>query len=353
MNPPEPEADPAEADLPDDVAAELSVTDSQVSWTQALRLIHQLDGRLPLPEEVVAQIRMSGGVARLRLLLTHDGYQLDRCQAQQNARTELHGARPQLSDIDWPLEFFPGILLTCTWPRGGGVIRATSTLMETPVTVDGMEIEHRYDAAVLTRDAAPGEARRKIRMATRGLITTSGTLTLEQRVLRAVRQLGLLDPGGRAILARSRLTAAIYGSVGPGGEPARDASGASAALDGVIDRLVRDGELTAGFAETDASGKLRFPALPGQRAVEVIVYTPAIITGTPRPGQSRTRRALDPSYLRAVDVVGHLRSIGHLGRSASAAAQEAYRAERLRRGLAGPAELPDGYTYVTPFTRGG
>ena len=105
-------------------------------------------------------MRMSGVAPRLRLLLTHDGYELDRSQAQQNTDTQLHGPRPQLGGIDWPLEFFPGIMLTCTWPRGSGVVRATSTRLDVPVTVDGMEIEHRYDASILTRDTAPGEPRR-------------------------------------------------------------------------------------------------------------------------------------------------------------------------------------------------
>ncbi len=141
-----------------------SVTDSQVSWTWPLRLSHQIDGRLPLPEQVVAHtcgrvVAQRGCGSSSRMTATSStGVR----QAQQNTDTDLHGAQPQLGGIDWPLEFFPSIVLTCTWPRGGGVVRATSTLLDVPVTADGMEIEHRYDASILTRDHAPGEARRSV-----------------------------------------------------------------------------------------------------------------------------------------------------------------------------------------------
>ena len=285
---PEPEPELVEDDESEDDAALLSVTDSQVSWTQPLRLSHQLDGLLPLPQPVVGKMRMSGGAPMLRLLLTHDGYELSRSQAQQNTDTELFGPRPQLGGIDWPLEFFPGIILTCMWPLGGGVVRATSTRLDAPVTVDGMEIEHRYDPSILTRDTAPGEARRNAVTAVGGSTGPAGTLTLPQRVLRAVRRLGRLDRDGRAVLARSSLTAAVYG-VGAGADS--HAADADLALDEVVARLVRDGDLTLDVASVDASRGLQYPAVPGLQPVDMIVYTPQIVVGPPtRHGCQRSTR---------------------------------------------------------------
>jgi len=346
---PEPESALVEGEEPGEPTL-LSVTDSQVTWTQPLRLSHQIDGRLPLPAQAVANMRMSGVAPRLRLLLTHDGYELDRRQAQQNTDTQLHGSRPQLGGIDWPLEFFPGIMLTCTWPRGSGVVRATSTRLDGPVTLDGMEIEHRYDASILTRDTAPGEPRRGTPAVTGGSTGPAGTLTLAQRVLRAVRRLGRLGPDGRAVLARSSLTAAVYGAVGAGGAP-EQAAGADTALDEVIERLVRDGDLARDVASVDTSRHLRFPAVPGMPQVEVIVYKPVVVVGPRRSARIPAQRMLDPCFLRTTDVGGHLRSIGHLGWETSEEARAAYREDKQRLGLVGPAELPAGYTYVSPHPR--
>lgn len=344
-----PELELVEDDESDDDATLLSVTDSQVSWTQPLRLSHQLDGRLPLPQPVVGKMRMSGGAPTLRLLLTHDGYQLSRSLAQQNTVTELFGPRPQLGGIDWPLEFFPGIILTCTWPLGGGVVRATSTRLDAPVTVDGMEIEHRYDPSILTRDTAPGEARRSTGTGTGGSTGPAGTLTLPQRVLRAARRLGWLDPDGRTVLARSNLTAAVYG-MGTGTD--NHAADADTALDEVVARLVRDGDLTLDVASVDESRNLQYPAMPGLQQIDVIVYTPQIVVGRSSAPRMPTQHTLDPRFLRTTEVGGHLRSIGHLGWKPSAVARAAYRDDKRRFGLAGPPELPSGYTYVSPFTRG-
>jgi hypothetical protein len=215
-----------------------------------------------------------------------------------------------------------------------------------------MEIEHRYDASILTRDYAPGEARRSVTTATGGSTGPSGTLTLAQRVLRAVRRLGLLDPDGRAVMARASLTAAVYGATSPP-DASGQAAGPDVALSEVIEQLVRNGDLTLDVASVDASRHLRYPAVAGLQEVEVIVYTPSVVVGVPRAVRMPTQRTLDRRYLRMSEVGGHLRYIGHLGWEASPDARAAYRQDKRRFGLAGPAELPAGYTYVSPFTRGG
>jgi hypothetical protein len=328
----------------DDDADELFVTDSQISWTLPLRLCHQLDGRLPLPGQIAGAMR--GGAARLRLMLTHDGYELDQAQAHQDTETELYVPLSQLSSIEWPLEFFPGIILTCTWPRGSGTVRATSTLLDVPVTVDGMVIEHRYDKGILTRETAPGEGRRSAGAHGDSSTGRAGTLTLVERVLRAVRRRGLLDPDGRAVLARSSLPEAVYGT--------KDNTEATdEALTEVVDRLVQDGDLSLDVASVDTTRRLRFPADHGQRTVDVLVYQPSIVTAPLRSMRVPLRQAFDVQFLRTVDVAGHLRRIEHLGWVASPSARAAYREDRLRYRLAGPDELPPGFTYVPSFTRGG
>jgi hypothetical protein len=321
----------------------LTVTNSQTSWSQPLRLRHQLQARLPLPELVANQIRTTGGPPRLRLMLNHDGYDLDIVQAQQETVTELYGPTPDLSGIDWPLEFFPGIILTCTWPRGGSVVRATSTLLDAPVTVDGFEIEHRYDASILTRDTAPG-APQRTEASAGGSTPAAGTLTLAERILRAVRRLGLLSHDGTAVLARTHLAPAVYGAETPGSDTA---------LDEAVGQLIDSAALNADVAGVRPGGQLEYPAASGSATTPVLVYTPQVAVGTARPGRRFVMRRLEARFVRATDVTGHLRYIAHLGWEAGEAARRAYREDRARLGLAGPAELPAGYTYVSPFRRGG
>ncbi|SEH03928.1 hypothetical protein SAMN05444920_14820 [Nonomuraea solani] len=316
---------------------ELTITDSQITWTQALRLIHLLEGRMPLPAAICTQMRDAGlsGV-RLRLMLSHDGYDLDSAEATQTVETDLF-ANPQMTRIEWPLEFFAGIVLTCTWGRGAGTVRASTALLERPVTIDEMTIEHRYDPRIVTRDAGPGQPRHT------GRLAGTEALTLPQRVLRAVRRLGLLDPAGRAVLCRAHLPAAVYGT-------AEDH--AIAELEGVVDALLATGDLRGDVGSVSASGQLCWPLTPGAPTVPLVIYEPRPVQGPARPVASSRRGQLQSRFVRAHPVAGHLRRIGDLGWKSREEARQAYREDRARFRLAGPAELPDGYTYIRPHSRG-
>jgi hypothetical protein len=316
--------------------------DSEISWSQPLRLKHVLEGYLPLPEGATAAMRAS--VSGVRLMLTHAGHTLAGAHAIQDTTTDLFVPQPRISGIDWPLEFFPGIVLTCTWPRGASVVRATSTLLETPVTVDGELIEHRYDPSILTRDAAPGEGRRGSAGA-ESSTRSSGTLTLQERVLRAVRRLGLLEREGRAVLTRSRLAGAVYGELSDGD------LGAERMLEEAIVQLLHSGRLRSDVGGVDEQGLLCFPAAAQQRNVEVLVYEPLVKAAPSGQRLTRADQGVD-RFVRATDVAGHLRRIGHLGQVASDEKKAAYARERQRLGH-GSAELPPGFTYVPAFTRGG
>jgi hypothetical protein len=165
-------------------------------------------------------------------------------------------------------------------------------------------------------------------------------LSIAQRVLRAVRRLGLLDPNGRAVLDRADLPAAVHG--------------ATAEVDIAVDQLLTAGELLSAVGSLDASGGLRFPAEPGLLTVPLVIYEPHLVIGQPYPvAPRRTNSVLDARFVRTHAVAGHLRWLGDVGWLSSEDARQAYREDRTRFGLVGPAELPEGYTYVRPFSRGG
>lgn len=318
--------EPSTDELEPNEAAELTIIDSQLSWTQPLRLAHLLNGVLPVPEVVGAQMRDAGlAGTRMRLTLTHDGEFLDSSDAVQTVEADLFG-HPRLSAVSWPIEFFAGIVVICTWAWGSSACRATTTLLDIPVAVDGMVIEHRYAPWILTRDMAPGQPRR-------GQADQSGelaSLTLAQRVLRAVRSLGKLDPGGRAVLARTDLPSAVYGKV----------------------NATSDAELDLAVTELVDSGALRTETDP--RARTIIIYEPRLADAPPHAAPPRRDgSALSPRFLRTQSVAGHLRRIEKRGQTATDEARQAYREHRSRLRLIGPDELPDGYTYVRPHSRGG
>ena len=215
-----------------------------LSWTVTLRLAHTITGVAALPDRVAKELPDGRPSRRKASPAAHPrGIQPGPAGCRPGRRRDAVGPRARLTGVEWPLEFFPGIALTFTWQRGADVLRARSTLLEAPVTIDGIEYEHRYDPAVLTRDTAPGCARRGD--------SDHGPLTLGQRVLRAVRRTGHLDPNGVAVLRRDLLADLVYG---------RDAGAAgAAALEPVVDAMLADGTLTAAQASVGADG-LAWPA---------------------------------------------------------------------------------------------
>jgi hypothetical protein len=330
----EPELMPADdVEPPDDLdsgADLLSVTDSHLSWTVTLRLTHTLTGVAALPDRVIEEFETAGlAGAKLRLRLTHDGYELDPLDADQAVTVTQVGPRARLTGIEWPLEFFPGIVLTFTWQRGAIVLRARSTLLEAPVTIDGNEYEHRYDPAVLTLDTAPGCARRGS--------SDRGPLTLRERVLRAVRRAGHLDPNGVAVLRSDLLAGLVYGG---------DADEAgTAALEPVVDKMLAAGTLTAEQASVGADG-LQWPPAGGAEQVTVLVWQPRPAVGIPR--QRAGPQADLTRYVREYSVAPFLRRLP-TGAQASPAKHAQYKRLLARYGRAG--HLPPGYTLVDGHTR--
>lgn len=323
--PPSPDELEAAADEP-----EAPLTDSVVSWTQVLRLAHLFEGYLPIQPRIAAQMHHSHlGGEHVSIELAHDGDRLRREEAHQVARVDIRADHPRLTGIDWPWAFNVSMVLTCSWRRHSRLLRLTTTLLDEPLLVDGERIEHRYDPRVHTREGADAAERRCAGGSPAGEPSEAG------RVLLAVRRLGLLDADGQAVLARSHLARAVYGS------SARE----SVQLGEAVAQLIATEKLFDDIGGMDIAGRLTYPAAPGQPTVPVLVYrpTPTPTYGRPASSPPGTPK-LDLQYVRRGPVSAHLRRIGHLGQEPSDSAKAAYAAHLRSLGMPIRA-LPPGFTF--------
>ncbi|WP_051966074.1 hypothetical protein [Kitasatospora mediocidica] len=313
----------------------LRVSDSEVVWRLPLRLAHIMDGFLPLRPLITDELRavLHLGDGRIRLELNHEGGEIEESERVQDTAPELSGEPGRLSGIDWPLTFFPGIELLLQWPRGGRVIRATTMLLATPVTVDGNEIRHHYSKEILTRESAPGSSR-----------DSDSATGLGERdlVMRAVRRCGLLTVDGHALLARSALPDAVYG------EP--PAVQQTSALEAAVDQLIAAARLYPATGSRDLDGRPHYPARPDEPAIPLIGYAPAVVQAqrtTPTPANpGHGWHTLPKPY----QVHGFLRRLSR-GAEPSDAQRAAYRWHCRKLGKADGWELPSGYTFVTEHIR--
>ncbi|MCC3769570.1 hypothetical protein [Streptomyces sp. UNOC14_S4] len=312
----------------------LRISDSEVAWRMSLRLTHLMDCSFPLRPIVADELRGLSGQSPVRLELAHPGGELDESEAVQDILFDDAGGTGRLLGVEWPLDFFPGLELRFQWPRGGRVIRATTSLLEVPMVVDGRTISHRYDAGVLTREDVPGSTR------THDSPTGLGP---EQLVMRVVRRCGLLTLDGHALLDRTALPVAVYGRP--------PAASQTTGLEAAVVQLLTKGELYSAVGSHDADGHLHFPAWEGEPRIPLVGYTP-----NPMPVEHRAptgdvmRRQALPTPVTPYCVFGHLRRL-QPGKSPSEAQRAAFREHCRRLGKADGWELPPGYTFVTQHTR--
>ena len=161
----------------------------------------------------------------------------------------------QFTDVPWPADIRPGVVVTVSWqPRGDEIVVRTTPLDE-PLRVDGVDFFHEYDPKVVTRSFDPGTSNRG-------------------KVLHAVRKQGRVLDDGSAMLAESVL-------------PARTGlqRGAKAAflLRNAVDQLIREGYLTRVDGSVDKTGYPSYPAVEGQKPAEMLFYAP-MVEPVPMPG---------------------------------------------------------------------
>jgi hypothetical protein len=163
-------------------------------------------------------------------------------------------------------------------------------------------------------------------------------LSLQGRVLRAVRRLGYLCSDGSVVFDHSRLPVAVYGTPVP--------HGASERLAPTVDGLLTMRILRRGIAAR-VGGWLRYPRRDRVGApVAVLMWRPAIepVSAGEPSEPTGMARVVTPAR-----VAPHLRRITGVP---SDSARAAYRALIAHHGLAADPELPVGHTLVREHNRG-
>jgi hypothetical protein len=299
----------------------------EVEWTIALRSDHLALGACPLPTVLAAALRTNTPIT---FKITHSGAGLTEDTATQQISVVLDGETAGLRGIVWPAQFSAGLVITFTWARGSSLVRARSTELHTPEYLDNRLITHVHDPRVVARDWAPGEP---------GAISVGAavTLSLRERIMRAVRKLGLLFPDGSVVFDESRLPVAVYGG--------RAHGNATAVLAPSVTALVAEGTLLRGVA-TRLQGWLRYPPRLGRgTTVRVLMWHPTVV---PTDGDDDTPLGRGRSRPREHRVGPFLRRING---QPSEAARIRYRELVAYYGLAISPELPEGYTLVKRHTR--
>jgi len=102
---------------------------------------------MPVPTEL-HDTHLNAAVGPLAVRLGHDGPDLADEETFHEPAT-LHAAPCQLRGITWPLQFYPGLLLTATWTVGGRILDVTSERLPNPVNYAGITLTHATDLTIL------------------------------------------------------------------------------------------------------------------------------------------------------------------------------------------------------------
>lgn len=300
-----------------------------LQWTVAIREAHLLGRYVPVPQPLID--RLNGALPFYVSFMHTDAGAPVEWSTSVPEWAQRRGQHA-VADVAWPTALLPGTVVTFTWSPGAHVVHAYTTELDSPVRVAGVLFHHVYDPRVVTRDFAPGHARDSAGE------RRPDSLTLQERILRAVRRLGLLIAEGIVVFDESRLPVAVYGSTGERSESDR--------LGPSVDALIAARVLRRDVAAR-VNGWLRYPRRERVGApVRVLVWVPVVEPATTDEVQ------FGAGLLHVVKrhvVAPHLRRISG---EPSEEARAAYRMLVAHHGLAADPDLPQGYTLVREHERG-
>ncbi|MFI1563843.1 hypothetical protein ACH4ZX_12420 [Streptomyces sp. NPDC020490] len=308
-------------------------TGRTVTWNLYVRAEHLLRGTFPVPVELAERAPgTSLNIARVpsgKLALVQGAKRVPILDYQPGTNLQTDGVQPLLTGMSWHSFVLPGTRIAARWDqRARTRLHIAYTRLPRPVIFAGTMVRYAYDPRIMTRDLAAADVRAD---------------RTEELVLVTLRELGYLDEQGRALLPEPALIRNATERAEPG-------QTSQAEIGNAIQRLLSRKLLTWEWGSLGAGGMLRYPARVGENPVELLCYTPTVceVDHEDLP----TAGGHGANAVSAHRVAGHLMRIGHLGKEASAEARAAYRHDHQRAGLAGPHELPRGYTYVREHDRG-
>ncbi|MFE1509086.1 hypothetical protein [Streptomyces sp. NPDC058726] len=318
-------------DFPQVVVEELdsglpySVVDNglTVEWKFHVRAEHLLHGTCPVPTAMPSRAAPQEPLA---LTFLRGRNRIGILDQQEGATLRAEADPPLLTGLTWQAFVLPGTRVSVRWDTWRK-LRLAYTPLDKPVVFGGTVVRYAYDPKIMTRELAAFDAR---------------VDRVEELVLIALRELGYLDEKGRALLPREALLRNTM-------ERAQSERPSASKIGGAIDRLLSRGILTWEEGSVNRAGMLHYPARRGDTPVPLLCYTPKLRDAEHEDLRDNAGAAHSTSAHR---VSGHLMRIGHLGKEASPEARAAYREDHKRAGLAGPHELPRGFTYVREHERG-
>ncbi|MGI8335262.1 hypothetical protein ACRYCC_35380 [Actinomadura scrupuli] len=299
-------------------------------WTQALHAHHLRSRAISLPAEIRSAIRQSfHGEARIPLTIYHRSGELLADKAMRTVRVQTGNAEPDLTSPGWPRDFFPGIIVKCSWQRRTKMLTAKTLRLGSPSRIEDRLISYDYDPRVLTRETAPGGT---------GSDAPKG-LSVSDWVLRTLQILGYLDIDGRAVLAEESLERNMVEL----GFPAQQLHQVTEAVKG----LIRDGGIRKVQGSIGPGGYPIFPAIRYRPPVELLSFQPKVAKARAesRPPTQRMPPPHRPQY-----VSGFVRRLPS-GYTASDEAIDAHADAQRRAELANDGSLKPGYTFVRRHRR--
>ncbi|MET0424993.1 MAG: hypothetical protein ABW046_14005, partial [Actinoplanes sp.] len=156
------------------------------------------------------------------------------------------------------------------------------------------------------------------------------------QVLHAVRKQGRVFDDGSAVLAESGLAA--HCGLGRGAR-------GTFLLRNALDQLIREGYLTRVPGSADPNGYPSYPAVDGQKAVDMLFYAP-MVEPAPYPGEEEWDGEGDPADRREHWVSGFVRKL-------PPGSQPSEKQVTLHEQQVDAGPLAPGYTFVKKHHRNG